>query len=711
MSRFDSDPRLQFLPNPIVSVRFSSFPLRTTPASFLLSSRRGFFFFAIFAKNPVFSRERETRLAEFLAFYSSVPIISKKSIEEIRSRADIVAFIGDYTNLRRSGSKWKGLSPFTDEKTPSFFVDPDKGFYYCFSTGQGGDIFKFLMARENLSFAESVERVASRFGITIEYEKGGSHADRTLRGELFDIHEFAAGYFSEKFREDTSISAAVRNYWVQNRGFEIETAKSFRIGFLPSGGSRAFAEALVRKGFSVKALAESGIFVGTERSGEPARWLSRFESRLIVPIADIQRRIIAFTARKIPGITPDDGRGMNEAKYINSSETAIFHKGSTLFNIDKAKDFYANHRADADGGAATRETPFVLVEGQLDAIRCWECGIRSAVAGQGTGITETQLQLLRRYSDRLDCFLDADAAGQKAALRLAPIAFKTGLDLRFLSVPGGKDPDEFLLKNGAGAIPVIRESAVSAITFVAQKFFPFGAKLTPAQRQSALEAVFEIISASPSEVFCSDCLVKLAQIAGLDRLAVERDFSRFRASRQADERARVGYAASPAPVKAPDAGNSPLTTAEEDVLILALNHDEIAPLFANVIPPDWLDSGACAGRLLNRIFAEISEGEWRGANSIHGLLETDEDRDFVARIRNGFDRGDTEISREELESRANECLKGLCAKACERERRALDLRIGKLSSDSPELLECQRRRIELRRISKNPPRIVLKQQF
>lgn len=638
-----------------------------------------------------------------------MPIISKRSIEEIRSRADIVAFIGDYTNLRRSGSKWKGLSPFTDEKTPSFFVDPDKGFYYCFSTGQGGDIFKFLMVRENLNFGESVERVASRFGITVEYEKGTSNVDRSLRGELFDIHEFAAGYFAEKFRDGSPMSASVREYWMRERGFEIETAKSFRVGFLPPGGSRAFAEALVRKGFSAKALAESGIFVGTDRAPtDPTRWLSRFEARLIVPIADIQRRVIAFTARKIPGITPDDGRGMNEAKYINSSETAIFHKGSTLFNIDKAKDFYAGQRG-GNENAGTRETPFVLVEGQLDAIRCWECGIRSAVAGQGTGITETQLQLLRRYSDRLDCFLDADAAGQKAALRLAPIAFKTGLDLRFLSVPGGKDPDEFLLKNGAGAIPVIRESAVPAIVFIARKYFPEGETLTPAQRQSALDEVFEIISASPSEVFRTDCIVALARIAGLERLALERDFGRFLASRRADENARAGYASAPAPTKAFDGGNSPLTTAEEDVLILALNHDEIAPLFANVIPPDWLDSGVCAGRLLNRIFAEISEGEWCGASSIHSLLETDEERDFVARIGNGFDRGDAEIALPDLERVANECLARLCSKACERERRAIDLRIGNLPADAPELLACQRRRIELRRISKNPPRIELKQ--
>lgn len=644
-----------------------------------------------------------------------MPLITRKSIDEVRSRADIVAFIGDYTGLRRAGSKWKGLSPFADEKTPSFFVDPDKGFYYCFSTGQGGDIFKFLMTREHLTFAESVERVAKRFGITLEYEQGGGNADRSLRGELFDVHEFSANYFSEKFKEASPLGEKIRDYWTRERGFDAETAADFRIGFLPPEGSRAYAEALKKKGFTARALAASGIFVGTERSADPAHWRSRFEARLIVPIADIQRRVVAFTARKIPGVTPDDGRGMNEAKYINSSETEIFRKGATLFNIDKAKDVFSGRRAGTPADAAgTRATPFVLVEGQLDAIRCWKCGVRTAVAGQGTGITEEQLQLLRRYSDRLDCLLDADAAGQKAALRLAPLAFRTGLDLRFLSVPGGKDPDEFLARNGEGGVPAIFASAVSATDFIAKKYFPRGEARTPAQTRNALEEVFGIVAASASEVFRADCLARLARAAGLDRIAVARDFSRFLAARRAEERSRAGYVPAPvvpASALGSEAGNSPLTTAEEDVLILALNHDDVTPLFASIIPPDWLDSETCAGRLLNRIFAEISEGEWRGAESLHELLENDDERAFVARLRNRFDAGDEAAGgngAEELERVANECLGRLCAKFCERERRALDRRMEALSAGSPELVELQKRRIALRRILKAPPRIVLR---
>lgn len=647
-----------------------------------------------------------------------MPLISKRSVEEIRSRADITAFIGDYTNLRRAGSKWKGLSPFTNEKTPSFFVDPEKGFYYCFSTGQGGDIFKFLMVLENLTFAESVERVARRFGLTVEYEKGSGNADRSLRGVLFELHEFSTEYFRRKFEEAGPLAEKVREYWTRERGFDAETAHEFRIGFLPPDGSRAFAEALVKKGFAPRAIAAAGIFVGTSRTAEPTFWRSRFEARLIIPIRDIQGRVIAFTARKIPGITPDDGRGMNDAKYINSSETEIFHKGSTLFNIDRAKDVFSGKRlaAEPGGTAKARSVPFVLVEGQLDAIRSWICGIRTAVAGQGTGITDEQLHLLRRYSDRLDCLLDADAAGQKAALRLAPLAFRNGLELRFLSVPGGKDPDEFLSRNGAGGVSAILQSAVPAIVFIAKNFFPPGEKISAAQRQSALKEIFEILSASNSSVFQGECIRALAPAAGTEQLPLSHDFERFLAAKRNARRSREDAA----PVASETSENqekivgkterNDLTSAEGALLFLALNHDDVALSLAEVVPPDWIDSEKCAGRILSRILAEISEGEWHGSETLHDLLETDEERECVAQLQTKFDRADGSAvaSIDELERKTNECLARLCKDAYARERCEIDSRVAALPPNSPERLALMRRKIEMRENMKNPPQIALR---
>ena len=617
-----------------------------------------------------------------------MPLISKKSVEEIRSRADIVALIGDYTNLTRAGSKWKGLSPFTTEKTPSFFVDPDRGFYYCFSTGQGGDVFKFMMTRESLTFPEAVERVAQRFGIPVEYETRGN-AERSMRGELFDLHESAAAFFREKFR--TPEAAKVREYWTRDRGFDATTADEFGIGFLPESGSRELVGMLLKRRFSERAIAASGMFGGSDRSFDPRSRRVQFEARLIIPIRDVQGRVIAFTARKIPGVTPENK--WEEAKYKNSSESEIFKKGATLFNIDKAKEVFTD-RARKDAGADPRATPFVLVEGQLDAIRCWENGIRTVVAGQGTGITAQQMQLLARYGNELDCLLDADAAGQKAAERLAPLAFEAGLDLHFLSVPGGKDPDEFLAKRGAEGVREIFARKRTAIDFIAERHFGGNASLSPVQKQEALHAIYAILAAAGSLVFRSECLRALAPRAGLQRVELERDFQAFLRRRDRARLEREGVPAG-APPRGAAAPNAPLTTLDEDVLIFVLQYDAFLPQLANDVPPEWIESDTLAGRILNRLIAEFSEGGWNGVGEPPPhLLETDEERSYVAKITMR-----TRVS-EHPEETARECVARLCERYCAREQRKIDAEIAALPASDPRLAELFRRGMELRKTLK-----------
>lgn len=617
-----------------------------------------------------------------------MPLISKKSVEDIRSRADIVALIGDYTNLTRSGAKWKGLSPFTAEKTPSFFVDPERGFYYCFSTGQGGDIFKFLIARENLTFPEAVERVAQRFGIPVEYETTQGRIERSMRGELFEIHEFAARFFVEKFREKSA--ANVRQYWIQERGFEDAVAREFGIGFLPKDGSRELIDALLKKGFSERAILGSGMFGANPK---PAPLRSRhiqFEARLIIPIRDIQGRVIAFTARKIPGITPDNS--WEEAKYKNSSESEIFKKGSTLFNIDKAKDVFTD-RQKKDQGGNLRDIPFVLVEGQLDAIRCYVNGMKTAVAGQGTGITSQQMHLLARYSNELDCLLDADVAGQKAALRLAPLAFEAGLDLHFLSIPGGKDPDEFLAKNGPSGTETIRAGKRPAIAFIAERYFGGNVSLTPVQKQEALSEIYDILSAASSLVFRSESLKELARYSGIQRIELERDFQAFLHRKKAQQHAREGIPASPSAPR--NDSNAPLTTVEEDVLLFVFQYDALLTQLANDVPPEWICSDSLAGRILNRIIAEYSEGNWKSAKeSLPQLLESDDERSYIAKITMHARHFDAP---EEI---AKQCLIRLCTRYCTREQQKIDADIARMPAGDPRLSELLRRSVELRKMQK-----------
>ena len=612
-----------------------------------------------------------------------MPLISQRSVEDIRSRADIVALIGDYTNLTRSGSRWKGLSPFTAEKTPSFFVDPDKGFYYCFSTGQGGDIFKFLMTRENLTFPEAVERVAQRFGLPVEYETHGN-AEHSIRNELFEINKFAARFFEEQFHSPAAWE--IRNYWTQKRGFDEATAREFGIGFLPKGGSRKLIELLKKKGFSEQSILASGMFGRPEKPVPLQASRIQFESRLIIPIRDIQGRVIAFTARKIPGITPDTP--WEDAKYKNSSESEVFKKGNTLFNIDKAKEIFTD-RTQKDKGHNLREIPFVLVEGQLDAIRCYVNGIKTAVAGQGTSITLQQLQLLARYSNELNCLLDADAAGQKAASRLAPLAFEAGLDLHFLSVPGGKDPDEFLSERGPAGAEAIFASKRSAISFIAERYFGGNASLTPVQKQEALNEIYEILSAASSRVFRTECLWELARYSGLQRVDLERDFQRFLNERKSRKLEREGVPAG--------AGNTlphsslPLTTLEEDVLIFVFQYDALLSQLANDVPPEWICSKSPAGRILNRIIAEYSEGNWKNPkDSLPAILESDEERSYVAKLSMHVRR----IS--SPEETARQCIARLCEHYCAREQQKIDAAISRLAPGDPQLAELFRRSKELR---------------
>lgn len=614
-------------------------------------------------------------------------LISQRSVEDIRSRADIVALIGDYTNLTRSGSRWKGLSPFTAEKTPSFFVDPDKGFYYCFSTGQGGDVFKFLMTRENLTFPEAVERVAQRFGLPVEYENRGT-AERSIRNELFEINKFAAQFFEEQFHAPAA--QKIRDYWEQQRGFDLNTARKFGIGFLPKGTSRTLIEVLRKKGFSEQSILASGMFGRTEKPVPLSASRIQFEARLIIPIRDIQGRVIAFTARKIPGITPDTP--WEEAKYKNSSESEVFKKGNTLFNIDKAKEVFTD-RTQKDKGANLREIPFVLVEGQLDAIRCYVNGITTAVAGQGTSITLQQMQLLARYSNELCCLLDADAAGQKAAVRLAPLAFEAGLDLRFLNVPGGKDPDEFLSEHGTAGTEAIFATKRSAISFIAERYFGKNVSLTPVQKQEALNEIYEILSAAASRVFRTECLWELARYSGLQRVDLERDFQRFLNEKKTKKLEREGV---PASNTEPSAHPSlPLTTVEEDVLIFVSQYDALLSQLANDIPPEWICSDNPAGRILNRIIAEFSEGNWKNAkDSLPAILEDDEERSYMAKLSMRARRFSAP------EETARQCIARLCECYCTREQQKIDTEITRLESGDPRLSMLFRRSMELRKTLK-----------
>ena len=284
-----------------------------------------------------------------------MPRLADGFVSELKDRIDLYDLASRYVQLKRSGSSWIGLSPFNQEKTPSFYVHPQKGFFNCFSSGEKGDAITFVQKIENLDFYEAIEYLAREFNVPLRFQDGISSSgflSQSLRKDLFNIQEIAKSWFVEKFHEKNSEAEKARDYWKIEREFDDNTAQCFGIGYAPTD-RLALAKHLLSKGISEKLLSKSGLFYEMKDRKE---LVSIFCGRLMIPIREKLGRVCGFTARKL-SITPE-WVGKKAPKYINSPETPIFRKGEILFNMD-----LANKEIDKDKN-------FLLVEGQLDAIRC-----------------------------------------------------------------------------------------------------------------------------------------------------------------------------------------------------------------------------------------------------------------------------------------------------------------------------------------------------
>ena len=566
----------------------------------------------------------------------------------MKHQVNLVDVVSPYVQLKRAGRSWKGLSPFTQEKTPSFYVHPDRGFFKCFSTGEGGDLFSFVMKMENLEFIEAVEFLARKFNINLEYEAGGpSKSDLSLRKQIFAVNELAANWFHHQFMNSEE-AAPVRQYWNETRGFDTATAEAHKIGYAPAA-LNALALLCQKREISTQAMHQSGLFYAYDNESDPTRFKSRFRGRLMIPIRDVQGRVVAFTARQLPQ-TPEDDPA-REAKYVNSPETPIFHKGRILFGMDHARTHLK------EGGS------FLLVEGQLAAIRCWSVGLHTAIAPQGTALTEEQLHLLRRYDPKsVECLLDGDRAGRKAALRYVPLALKAELDFRFLLLPEKTDPDDLLREEGAGALEPLRKNALNGIQLSVSESLPPDRAPNPHEKTAALRQVFELLQHIPSLVAREDYLAQAARLLRVDPELALRDFRQF--APRHDSRSQKT-----APSVPSNSTDGLLTQATWELLWLVYHHPEYATATANVTDFDWLDTHSPHGRILARILAEIQEGLLENNQAIESLLETDEDRQILA-----------EISLRELEvehpaRQINDCLKTLCRNHLQKLKQDLEQKV------------------------------------
>lgn len=628
-----------------------------------------------------------------------MPVIKPTCIRDLKLRVSLADVVSRMVTLRNAGSgRLKGLCPFHNEKTPSFNVNVDKGFYKCFGCGKSGDIISFVSETEQLNFAESVEAIGKRFGIPIEYEEGSggpSAADRTLRQEVFDLHDAAADHFYQAFKAKDATGEAMRALWSDKRRFAPEIADDFKIGAADAHGS-GLGAALMRRKFSEEALRKCGLFFIYDDAQITLHSLRpRFRGRLMIPIRDHQGRVCAFTARQTE-LTPDDDPA-KDAKYVNSPETPIFTKGNLLFNLDRART------------AVGQDKPFVMVEGQLDAIRCWSVGLKTAIAPQGTSITDGQLVLLRRYHTQVECFFDSDSAGQKAALRFLPMALKAGLEIRFLTLAGdGKvDPDLLFLEKGLTAYDEVRKNAQSAMSFACRAALPDPLTASAEQKSRAAQTVFEIIANTESEVARAEFVKETSNALRLPLAAAQKDFATFvqQMHRRAASRPAAGASAEPA-AAAPAAMPAPANahTLERDLLLLCLHFQEIGkPLSASLQPPDpesphkWIDLGHPAGVLLNRFLNEFEHDLWPGKENLDGLLESDAERALVASLL--FETP----SFEDPTKVAQEALKQLRARATEPRLRQIELALANPHADiESDPISLLKERSDLQRLLRQP---------
>ena len=397
-------------------------------------------------------------------------------LDELRARLPVSEVVGRRVKLKKAGREWKGLSPFQQEKSPSFTVNDQKGFYHDFSSGKHGDIITFLMETEGVGFTEAVERLAAMAGLPLPAVTPDAARHEQRRKTLYDVMELAAKFFAETLA--SRLGAKARGY-LADRAISPATQVQFRIGYAP-GEKYALKEYLGSQGIPVEDMVEAGLLIAADDIPVP---YDRFRDRVMFPITDVRGRVIAFGGRALEKDVA--------AKYLNSPETPLFHKGDNLYNLAAAR--LATHNG----------SPLVVVEGYVDVIAMVGAGFPASVAPLGTALTENQLALLWKMADEPILCFDGDRAGQKAAWRAADLALPhlaPGKSLRFALLPEGQDPDDLVRSGGRAAIEEVIGAARGLADVIWSREIEGGTFATPERRAALEKRIGELANGIRDEV-------------------------------------------------------------------------------------------------------------------------------------------------------------------------------------------------------------------
>jgi DNA primase len=467
-------------------------------------------------------------------------MIPDDQVTEVRARADIVDVIGEFVSLKKSGREYKANCPFHEERTPSFYVVPDKGFYKCFGCGKSGDVFSFVMEKQGMDFVEAVKHVAARSGVEVREVKRGANDEDPHRA-LYEINAFARDWFRRQLL-DERVGARARAY-LEGRGVGAEVAERFGLGYAPDEW-HGLREAASQHGLDEMLMLEVGLLGRSERSEEP---YDRFRDRVVFPIEGSSGRVIAFGGRILRADAKD------APKYLNSPETPIFQKGQNLYGLS-----WARH-------AIRKEERALVVEGYMDVVSVAARGFENVVAPLGTALTREQAHLLARYCRRALLLFDSDAAGLKATFRAADVLLEEGLHAAVVTLPRGEDPDTVVRREGPEALRGYMDDALDVLDrklqILEQKDFFSSIERT----RDAVDRLLPTLRAAADPTLRDIYVDKVAKRTGVRRETLEAEMRRAR--RRADP---TGESAPPRAAGRPSAPTPSGSGAERKLLMMML---------------------------------------------------------------------------------------------------------------------------------------------
>ena len=426
-------------------------------------------------------------------------------VERVTERTDIYSVVSRYVPLTQKSGRYWGRCPFHNEKTASFSVSADKGLFYCFGCGAGGNVFKFISLIENITYFEAVKLQAERLGIELPAQRSSPEQERRRREEktLLKINEFAQDFYHECLIK-TARGEVGRKY-LAARGITPETIETFKLGYAPDEWEILFNK-LIRQGFSAQQIESVGLVAKRKNS---SGYYDRFRERIIIPIANVFGHVAGFGGRIL------GSENSATPKYLNTPETVLFNKRNLLFGLDKS------NRAINAARAA------VVVEGYMDAISLFSAGIKNVVATLGTAFTPEHAKMILRYANKIIFCYDSDEAGQRATIRALPIVQAAGAEVFVIKIPDGKDPDEFIRKHGKEAFDELIKNAATLIDYRMNYVLAHNEHVTTDEKLRALQEILPVVVNVKNGIAQSEYRKKITAALGLDEFAVIEAWKNF----------------------------------------------------------------------------------------------------------------------------------------------------------------------------------------